>query len=104
MTQEEYLQLIQLSPSFKKFKKEKQQQILKAEGDDRSFYEEQFLQERISLNKAQDELIEADKAAVRQFKFDVKNIHSDKRKNDEELSTKEEEKEKNRLIQKLNNI
>lgn len=101
MTQAEYQQLVQGSPSFKSLDPETQQAILLAEGAKMEEYAKLFTDEKAMLNQAWDKHQEANELIIKEFVDKAKKSMQVKLVKEEAAEKKSTEEEAEALLNKI---
>ena len=104
MTQEEYINVIQSFAVFSTFEPEVQQIILQASEAQMERYIEILSRAQDSVDKNRDSFFEKCREILSNFKLNIKKIKTEKRTGDEALSTHEDEKAEQELLEKLSQL
>ena len=104
MTQEEYINVIQSFAVFSTFEPEVQQIILQASEAQMERYIEILSRAQESVDKNRDSFFEKCREILSNFKLNIKKIKTEKRTGDEALSTHEDEKAEQELLEKLSQL
>jgi archaellin len=101
MTKDEFLQLAEKTYSFTQLSAEKQQEILKLEGEEMDYYAQIFTEENEAMMNAVSTFEADNDKVINDFKISVKKNETQKLKSDEKAERKQDEKELSNLLKEI---